>query len=311
MELLFNDLSIHGQFHDVAEFATRINCVRKIADEFGGKLYFPYTTAYRPVDSSDSVQTRKTSTTFTHDDKRALLRLFDKQQRPFLHDSNQRLKCGDKSVNGYAVGEAAYCTNDGIDLRLVSLTPSDWEYSPITVTMEPDTATHLEVKNYWDPSELEAALQDAEPPIMSWSQLEAVSRAKFQCLQFSRECFRPLDGQPFVHGAAERIINRLDILNRLMESVDASGNRTEEGDQLYRAHLDRGNDRFSDSSKEEKIDFKQKLTFPHPGADGSFLFCPWHGKVSKSSPFRIHFSWPVAAGEPLYVVYVGPKLTKR
>ena len=26
---------------------------------------------------------------------------------------------------------------------------------------------------------------------------------------------------------------------------------------------------------------------------------------------RLHFSWPVRAGEPVYVVYAGPKLTKR
>ena len=228
-----------------------------------------------------------------------------------LHGSDDYLECNTEIVTDTAVGEAAYCSIAGIDRRLVSIIPSQWEYSPITVTVVTDTPTSLEVANYWDPSELEADLQGAEPPIMSWSQLEAVSRAKFQCLQFSRECFRPLDGQPFVHGAAERIINRLDILNRLMESVDAYGNRTEEGDQLYRDHLDRGNDRFSDSSGQEKIDFKQELTFPHPGANGRFLFCPWHGKVSKRSPFRIHFSWPVAAGEPLYVVYVGLKITRR
>ena len=26
---------------------------------------------------------------------------------------------------------------------------------------------------------------------------------------------------------------------------------------------------------------------------------------------RLHFSWPIRADEPVYVVYVGPKLTKR
>ena len=42
----------------------------------------------------------------------------------------------------------------------------------------------------------------------------------------------------------------------------------------------------------------------------SKLFCPWHGKV-KSPQYRIHFSWPTTATTPIYIVYVGPKLTKK
>ncbi|MCY3818840.1 MAG: hypothetical protein OXH52_05670 [Gammaproteobacteria bacterium] len=40
------------------------------------------------------------------------------------------------------------------------------------------------------------------------------------------------------------------------------------------------------------------------------LFCPWHGKVSRLT-LRLHFSWPVEAGRPIYVVYAGPKITSR
>ena len=40
------------------------------------------------------------------------------------------------------------------------------------------------------------------------------------------------------------------------------------------------------------------------------LFCPWHGKV-QTPQLRVHFSYPIRANEPLYIVYVGPKLTKR
>ena len=287
--------------------------MRKIAGEFGRELHCHRNTVNRQVNLSVSVF--EALQIFTRDQKRALLQWLTKQgpfweDLPLLHDSNQWLECADEIVTDTAVGEAAYCTSVGIDRRLVSLTPSQWEYSPITVTMMTDTATHLEVANYWATSELEAALQDAEPPIMSWSQLEAVSRTKFQCLQFSRDSFRHLDGQPFVPGAAERIKSRLDVLNRLMESVDASGKRTAEGHQLYQNHFTGDRAGFSDSSTTEKGEFEQELTFPHPRANGRFLFCPWHGKVNHP-PFRIHFSWPVAAGEPLYVVYVGLKITRR
>ena len=69
---------------------------------------------------------------------------------------------------------------------------------------------------------------------------------------------------------------------------------------------------FSDSSDKEtrKRRFREALTFPHPGERGSSLFCPWHGKV-RHMTLRLHFSWPVRAGRPVYVVYAGPKLTKR
>ncbi|MBN1960904.1 MAG: hypothetical protein JW841_08150, partial [Deltaproteobacteria bacterium] len=67
---------------------------------------------------------------------------------------------------------------------------------------------------------------------------------------------------------------------------------------------------FSDSSDEEKNEFKNALTFNHPQKPHVKIFCPWHGKV-QTPKYRIHFSWPVRVNEPLYVVYIGEKLTKR
>ena len=67
---------------------------------------------------------------------------------------------------------------------------------------------------------------------------------------------------------------------------------------------------FSDSSDSEKRGFRARLTFPHPDKPGESMFCTWHGKV-RHMMLRLHFSWPVRADEPVYVVYAGPKLTKR
>jgi hypothetical protein len=71
-----------------------------------------------------------------------------------------------------------------------------------------------------------------------------------------------------------------------------------------------GNPLFSDSSDTEKLDFRNELTFRHPDQPGRSLFCPWHGKV-RHLELRVHYTWSGRAGEPLYVVYVGPKITKR
>jgi hypothetical protein len=79
---------------------------------------------------------------------------------------------------------------------------------------------------------------------------------------------------------------------------------------LYAAHFVGEKAWLTDSSDAEKRQFRSELTFPNPEKSGQHLFCSWHGKV-KTPQLRIHFSWPIAANTPLYIVYVGPKITKR
>ena len=67
---------------------------------------------------------------------------------------------------------------------------------------------------------------------------------------------------------------------------------------------------FTDSSASEKHRFRSGLTFPHPDRPSESLSCTWHGKVSHMT-LRLHFSWPIRPDEPVYIVYAGPKLTKR
>ena len=117
-------------------------------------------------------------------------------------------------------------------------------------------------------------------------------------------------GHPFVPSAAERIRVLLHTLDRFKGCFNEQGQRNDEGHALYANHFSVQKGWFSDSSDAEKNEFHAELTFPHPQRPGETLFCPWHGKV-KTPQIRIHFSWPVRANEPLYVVYVGPKRTKR
>jgi hypothetical protein len=91
---------------------------------------------------------------------------------------------------------------------------------------------------------------------------------------------------------------------------DDQGHRNDEGHRLYANHFTGAKASFSDSSDSEKNDFRNELTFAHPEQPGETLFCAWHGKI-KTPQIRIHFSWPVRSEAPLYVVYVGPKITKR
>ena len=66
---------------------------------------------------------------------------------------------------------------------------------------------------------------------------------------------------------------------------------------------------FTGESPSNQRDYRDVLTFPDPdGRDR--IFAHWHGKISHRV-FRMHFEWPVPAGQTLLkIVYLGPKLTK-
>ena len=280
-----------------------------MAKEFGRELYCHRNTTNRPVDLSTSVF--HAIHRFGLAKKRVLLHWLA-LQGPFWeemrqHDPGQWLECSGDIVTDTAIGEAAYCATVGVDRRLVSLAPSEWEQSPIAVTMLPNGPTDIAVVNYWDPPKLLTALQNSLPLPTSWNEVERQCRSRFQKVAFSADSFSPLNGQPFSPGPAKRIISLLYTLDQLMGCVDARGHRTIEGHQIYQDHFTGDKAWFSDSSDTEKRKFEKEFTFPHPTRPGHSLFCTWHGKV-KTPQLRLHFDWPERPGSPLYVVYVGRKI---
>ena len=312
MELLLNDLSVHGQFSSIPDFREavhRIMRLRQAVSEQRRQLYVRRDILNRPAVAMESMQNALQR--LSRDEKRAILGWIDKNG-PFwvaAQNPNLWLWHGDEIVTDTAVGEAAHYIMQGEDRWLVSFIPSDWGYSPVQVMMGSNAdAIAGEVPNYWQYPELEAALQQAEPPIMSWEQLSMFARAKFQRLTFANDYSSNMEKHPFAPGAKERIISLLDVLNRLMGEVDSVGLRTSEGHRIYQDHFTGDRAWFSDSSDTEKNDFNRELTFRHPDETGRELFCPWHGKVN-NPPFRIHFAWPERPGEALYVTYVGWKIT--
>ena len=315
MELILNDLSIHEQFQDFVEFREavgRMMTIRSVARRFGREIYCHGSVLNRKAIPNQSMNQAIQMLTR---DQQSALRGWLTKHGPFwddfqVHGPDDYLESRGEIVTDTGVGEAAFCCISGIDHQLVSFTPSQWNCTPVSVTLVTSDRTTVDITNWWDASELESALQNAEHPISTWHQLEAASVSGFGRLTFSEDCFKPLDGRPFVNAAARRITSLLSTLDRLMGSVDDSGRRTPEGQRIYQDHFTGTNAWFSDSSTSEQSEFKNELTFPHPEEPGRWLFCTWHGKV-RTEVVRIHFSWPVPAGGPLYVVYVGPKITKR
>lgn len=315
MDLILNDLSIHGQFSDVRSFQEsirRVMSMRELARSFGREVYSHGKIRHSLVSSNASLT--QVLARLPKDQVRSIS-LWLSKHGPFwedvaMHNSDHYMQLKNEIVTDTAVGEAAYCMALGISRGLISFVPSDWSFSPLCVRVVLDSESEVSVSNYFESNQLRSALEEAEEPISSWEQLESAARRAFQKLTFTSECFRYLAGQPFAPGAAERILVRLRVLDQLVGSVDSGGQRTSEGHQIYQDHFTGKKAWFSDSSETEKHEFLSELTFPHPQSQGEFLFCTWHGKV-KSPPIRIHFSWPEHQGAPLFVVYVGLKITRR
>ena len=168
----------------------------------------------------------------------------------------------------------------------------------------------MEVENWRDVVALENQLRDALPPFQSWSGLERTATNRFASLTFANDCFKPLVGLSFAKAASDRILVLLDILDKFVRAFDENGRRTCEGHRIYQDYFTGFNAPFSDSSDTEKREFRDQLTFPHPKGAGQSLFCTWHGKI-RHMTLRLHYSWSERAGEPIYVVYIGPKITRR
>ena len=318
MELILNDCSIHGQFTSLGAFRDAIGhvmTIRETARRFRRDLQCHRNVANAQV-TPDLNMREAAPRALDRNKLRAFMGWLDRQG-PFWDDVRQHsadddlLECRGEMVTDTAVGEAAYCLIHGIDRGLVSLMPSSWLVSPLSVNWHDNGhVRRVEVLNYWEPDELEAALESASVPPGSWKELETVARSRCPDLTFADDSFDPLEGHPFGKGAAQQILSRLNVLQELKNRFDEHGRRTPEGHTLYQTHFTGDNAWFSDSSDTEKSEFRENLTFSDPTRVEESLFCTWHGKVRRLQ-LRIHFSWPIPANEPLCIVYIGPKITKR
>lgn len=303
---MLNELSIEGQFFDNAALGESIGKIigmRNAAKRFGVEVYCHTNTANRHV---------RPDTALIHAlsrDQRMYMTSWLTRQGPFWEDArrhapNEWYEYDGEIVTDTGLAEAAHCVEIGIDRRVVSFAPSSWERSPIVVVRRDDNRAEgrIHLANYWNVSDLEQELIKAARKPKSWKELEEVCHRRFASLNFTADSFRPLNGQPFAPGVAERIAIRLEVLNDIQTS---GGLGSSEGRRLYDKHFIGDRAWFSDSSDSEKREFEGKLTFD---VGGEPTLCGWHGKIN-TPPYRIHFNWPIQAGGALHVVYVGWKIT--
>lgn len=326
MDLLVNDLSIQEKFCSLSSFHEALEQLMKmrgVAKRFQRDVFCSSNLVN--IDPIQDIQMCKAINDLQDKNKcRAVMSWLTRG--PFWdtpeerkHRGDNLLEClnrNDKVVTDTAVGEAAFrmLEINGSSCGLISMAPSDWQFTPVEVIYRQDNGEEedrsVDVENFFDPDALTSRLQNSEPSISSWNALQNVALAQFNQLVFAENCFKPLDPVPFKPCSAKMLIKLLDILNQLVLGSDSSGGHTAKQRQLYQDHFTGDNAHFSDSSETEKHKDKDKLTFPHPQRSGQSLFCPYHGK-ERSCLLRLHFSWPIQPGQPVYVVYIGPKLTKK
>lgn len=316
MELLFNELSIHGQFSDIATFDAALDNLmrlRQIAKKYDREL-----RCHRNCQSAVVINQTPLNKAIQQLDrsKKSAVMGWLGRTGPYWEDERQHsddeyLECQNEVVTNTAIGECAFLQFSNKQAQIVSMANSNWSNSPLNVTWHIDNAEikSVNITNHISEITLEAQLQLAIPPLQSWEQLAKICATRFENLHFSEETFKPLRGRPFVAAAAKNFIDLLDVLSRFKACHQVGKGRTQTGNELYQDYFTGQSAWFTDSSDSEKADFKKEMAFPHPEAPGQVLFAPFHGKV-KTPQMRVHFTWPINAEEKLYILYVGEKITK-
>ena len=291
--------------------------MRRLINNYGHQIYCQRNISQSQITSTQNMP--QIAQFLTKEERNSILQWMDRHG-PFWEDARNHspdewFEYNHEIVTDTAIAEVAWCRYHGIEQRLVSFAPSNWEFSPIPVLWRNTSQHNISIDNFWEINQLETTLENLIVPPNSWEELDIFSRARWQNLFFSPDAFTPLNGYPFVHGCAQRISAILKILNHLKTCFDENGKRTNEGQEIYQNFFTGKKGEggrgalFKDSSDTEKNDFKHGLTFPHPEKPGETLFCSWHGSI-QTPQYRVHFSYPIAAHETLYIVYIGPKITK-
>lgn len=319
MEIIANELSLHGQFPDIPSFLKalgRMMDMRRVARQFGFVISCNSTLLNRhPVRELDI---RQVLNRIPESQRRSVM-LWITRQGPFwdihrMHPESEWFECRGCVITGTSLAEAAFRNIQGVRCGVVSFSPSEWQDSPMQFVWKrgSDGSEQIRgsIENWYTDSDLKLSLKHLAPEIQSWTHLRSVSAHRFTALAFSSTCFDGLIGVPFVKRSADQILNLLEVLDRLALEFGDDGSRTLEGQEIYDNHFTGSQAWFSDSSDSEKQKFKDKLTFRDPREPHFKSIFGWHGK-ERHSLLRLHFSWPIRHRESVAVVYIGPKLTKK
>lgn len=309
LTLIFNDSSIHDQFRSAEEFSSAVEkllTLRATAKTFRLEISCCYNLTTRPILNGQSLI--KAANYLGHDVKILLLQWLDKggpywQLSP-SHSQDDTYLFGDRNVGGTGLAEATSLSMQGEACSCVSLSPSDWELSPVKLSIGAFGEPH-EVENFWESERLGQHLSSSVPLPGSWKELQ--NSLAHGWLVIDVDAFNPLQNLPFNEVQCRTLTRQLKVLDDLSNALK---NRDEEMRRTIVEQFFKGSRAwFSDSSDTEKSQFGPKMTFLDKKS-GCDRLCSWHGKISHGT-LRLHFTDPTIVGQPITVFYIGPKITKR
>ncbi len=318
MEFIVNDRSLHGQFHSQSAFVESFKSIlalRTVIERSRHAVRCSRELINAPItaDSTLREMLRNMAPTL-----RLIATTWLANRGPFwddepLHTDDDWFEdqTGD-IVTTTGLGEAAMGMLRNLPHAVLTVDPSNWLQTPLSiqhVTSEGQRQT-LAIPNHWTLASLELCLKALRAALASWEDLVQWARDECPRLTLTQDVIRSLDGHPFVPGAAERFKELLKVLDTVQANVGEEDQLLPRGMELVQNHIVGAKAWFTDSSDDEKRVFKNELSFPDPEHSGRTLLCGWHGKV-KIGQMRVHFTYPFRRDRPLYVVYIGPKLTKR
>lgn len=324
--LFVNDYSFHGQFSSANEVFAALHDLwrlRETCNEFSEACFCSKVMlGDRPATSGAKL--REVVRRYTNPSQRALVLAWLDKSGPFW-DTTRIHDAGDWYFLTHASGEEELATDSAVaecaarvlfdkqQAGLLSVAPSDFTFTPITTGLrdEGGIGARCDLPNHWQETSLRQFL-GAVVRVHDWRALSAYVARRFTHLVFAPDAFSYLEATPFSTGIRDRILELLDILDRISEGTDSrSGELNRQAMALRESYFVGGKALFTDSSDSEKCSFGTDLTFLCPVRNNHEPFY-WHGKIKMGAQYRIHFAWPKPVpSKGLPVVYIGPKITKR
>jgi hypothetical protein len=321
MEFIVNERSIHEQFHSSAAFVEsfeRILALRTAIERSRRTVRCSREVLDAKINSDVTVRQALAS---LNRNLRTVATMWLAKNGPFwddepLHRDDDWFEDDTGTiVTKTGMGEAAMAALRHLPRALLTFDPSNSLRTPLVVqhVQNDGQSQSFDLQNHWDLPPLEQCLRGLRPPLASWENLVQWANDECPHITLTGDVIQSLDGHPFVPGAAERFQELLKVLDTMQSNVGPDDHLQSRGMELFQNHFVGGKNKkvwFSDSSDGEKSTFRQELSFPDPEQPGTTMSCTWHGKV-KINQMRVHFTFPFRHDHPLYVVYIGPKLTKR
>ncbi len=320
MEWHINDLSLCGQFGDPSVFRQAFEPFLKLRATdplFRDRLFCSRSFLMRPAVSDGSLQ--KTVLAMNDRIYTQLVLQWVGKAGPFWDDDRQLavddyFEYNGTDVTDQGLGEIVRRRLVGMEANALSFIGSGFEFSPLSVQhgLREEPIGFVDVLNHWRIEQIREVLESSRT-LSSWDDVRAEILRRFAGqLIVSDTATDEIETIPFSSYTADRVMILLNVLNNLVTETDETGAFSAEGVKLYADHFVGEKAWFSDESEDNKVKFKQKMTFADPIDKTKFLFCPFHGKIKSPLQIRIHFEWQRPAGQrEIKVLYIGPKITKH